>query len=309
MHNRVLAAIRGMPWAILPEYLAAIEALAERVLDHPALIKVEADGHAERFDAMLASMGERVPGTARATVRDGVGVLPIMGPIFPRANIMTNMSGATALSQAAQDLAGLQASGNVRQILLAIDSPGGAVDMVHQFARLVANSPKPVSAHVDGTCASAAYWIASAAPGGISIDPISRVGSIGVVMSTSYQETPDSSGRRAVDIVSSGAPNKRPDLSTEEGRAEIVKTLDAIESVFIADVAKGRGVSADDVRADFGQGGTKTGQQAKDAGMVDAVEPSGLDGAIRRLSARMPGTSRRTAAAHLELAHLRARNH
>ncbi len=308
MPNRVLAAIRGMPWAILPEYLAAIEALAERAMDHPALLKVEADGHAQRFEAMIASFGERVPGTDRAFVRDGVGILPIVGPIFPRANLFTAMSGATALSTAARDLAALQAAQNVRRILMAVDSPGGAVDGVHQFARLVAATTKPVSAHIEGTGASAAYWIASQASD-ISIEPTARAGSIGVAMSTSYQEKPDSSGRRSIEIVSSGAPNKRPDLSTDEGRAALVEILDAIEEIFIADVARGRGVTPATVKAEFGAGGTRTGKQAKTVGMVDRVEAEGLDGAIRRLSRiASPATPRRTAAAHLELAQIRARN-
>lgn len=307
MPHRVLAAIRSTPWAILPEYLVAIEAIAERALATPAVLEVASDGHMDQFNAMIASMGERIPGTARATIRDGVGILPILGPIFPRANMMTSMSGATALSSSLQDLQALEANKGVRQVLLAVNSPGGAVDGVHQFARAIAGFSKPISAHIEGTGASAAYWIASAAPGGISVEPTSRVGSIGVAMSASYQEAPDSRGRRDLEIVSSSAPNKRPDLATEEGRASVRETLDAIEDIFIADVARGRRTTPERVRAEFAQGGTKTGQHAKDAGMVDVVEPEGLDGAIRRLSARIPGASRRTAAANqLEVARLRA---
>src|SRR3546814_8316793 len=48
MNSHVLAAIRSQPWAIMPEYLAAIEAIALRALDHPAIVAVEADGHKER---------------------------------------------------------------------------------------------------------------------------------------------------------------------------------------------------------------------------------------------------------------------
>jgi ClpP class serine protease len=137
------------------------------------------------------------------------------------------------------------------------------------------------------------------------------VGSIGVAMSTSYQENADALGRRTVDVTSSSAPNKRPDMSTEEGRAVVREMLDAIEDVFIAAVAKARGVSVATVKADFGKGGTKTGKQAKEAGMVDRVEADGLDGAIRRLAKSAPAPrgsagGRSARAASLELAHLRA---
>lgn len=306
-NSHILSAIRSEPWAILPAYLDAIEAVALRVLDHPALLAVEADGHKLRMEEASARMGERAPGTRSAALRDGVGSLPIFGPVFPRAGGLST-SGATTLDAVAADLRALEASSEVRSILLTIDSPGGAVAGVNDFAHLVSTINKPISAHVSGQCCSAAYWIASQVSGGISADPTSVIGSIGVCMSASYQEGPDAMGRRSIDITSSNAPNKRPDLATEDGQATVRSTLDAIEAVFIGAVAKGRGVSEATVRADFGQGGTLAGKDAKAAGMVDRIEADGLDGAIRRLARSAPPVSRRRTAAanHLALAHLRA---
>ena len=307
MNQHVLAAIRSQPWAIMPGYLEAIEAVALRVLDHPALLAVGEDGHEERQISAVAQMGERAPGTRRSMLRDGVGMLPITGPIFPRANLLTEMSGATSLDVAAADLRALQASPDVRHILAVVDSPGGAVAQVNDFARLIAASPKPVSVHVTGLCCSAAYWVCSGAAGGISLDPTGVVGSIGVLISTSYQVNPDAMGRRDLDIASSNAPNKRPDLSTPEGQAQIRQMLDGIEEVFHAAVARGRNVTEAVVRRDFGAGGTLTGKTAKAAGMVDRIEADGLDGAIRRLAKTGPAAPRRsTAANHLALAQLRA---
>ncbi|MEG8040493.1 S49 family peptidase [Sphingomonas sp. LR60] len=309
MKHHVLAAIRSQPWAIMPGYLEAIEAIALRVLDDPAVMALKGDGHQERQVSAVASMGARAPATRTSMLRDGVGMLPLLGPVFPRANIMTEYSGAASLDVAAADLRALQASPDVRHILMVIDSPGGAVAQVNDFARLVAASPKPVSVHITGLCCSAAYWIGSSAAGGMSLDPTGVVGSIGVLISTSYQVEPDANGRRDLDIASSNAPNKRPDLSSEEGQAQIRQMLDAIEDVFIANVAKGRGVTEAVVRNEFGKGGTLTGKAAKAAGMVDRIEPDGLDGAIRRLAKSGPATPRRTAAANtLALAQIRARS-
>lgn len=307
MHQHVLAALRGQPWAIMPGYLEALEAIALRVLDDPAVLALKADGHEDRQISAVAQMGARAPATRRSMLRDGVGMLPITGPIFPRANILTEMSGATSLDIAAADLRALQASPDVANILMVIDSPGGAVAQVNDFARLVAASPKSVSVHITGLCCSAAYWIGSAAAGGMSMDPTGVVGSIGVLISTSYQVEPDANGRRDLDIASTNAPNKRPDLSTAEGQAQIRQMLDAIEAVFIASVARGRGVTEATVRNEFGAGGTRTGKDAKAAGMVDRIEADGLDGAIRRLAKAGPApTPRRSAAANsLALARLR----
>lgn len=307
MHGHVLAAIRSQPWAIMPGYLDAIEAIALRVLDDPAVLAIKRDGHEERQLSAVAAMGARAPATRKAMMRDGVGLLPVMGPIFPRASLMTELSGACSLDVAAADLRALQALPDVRQILLTIDSPGGAVAQVHEFARLVAMSPKPVSVHVTGMCCSAAYWIGSAAAGGMSMDPTGIVGSIGVMISTSYQVDTDQAGRRDLDITSTNAPNKRPDLSTDEGQGQVRQMLDAIEGIFIASVARGRGVTEAKVRSDFGQGGTLAGDAARAAGMVDRIEDDGLDGAIRRLAKAGPTTSRRGATANSEtLAQIRA---
>ncbi len=307
MTHRILAAIHSQPWAIMPGYLEAIEAMAIRALDHPAVAEVAADGHADRHLEAIAQMGERVAGTRSAAIRDGVGALPIMGPILPRA-AMINPSGggAVALDHLAADLRVLQADTAVKRILLTVDSPGGAVTGVAEFARLVAQSQKPIVAHVTGMCCSAAYWIASQASE-ISADSIGMVGSIGVIMGGSVQEGLDASGRRDISVVSSNAPNKRPDLTSDEGVASVREMIDAIEDVFIANVASGRKVTEAIVRAEFGQGGTKTGKHAKSAGMIDRIEADGLEGALRRLSTRAPATPRRTAAANtMALAHLRA---
>lgn len=306
MNSHVLAAIRSQPWAILSGHLAAIEAIALRVMDDPALLALKEDGHVERQIGAVARMGERAPGTRKAMLRDGVGMLPITGPIFPRASLLTELSGATSLDVAAADLRALQAAPDVRNILMVVDSPGGAVAQVNDFARLVAASPKPVSVHVTGLCCSAAYWIGSAAAGGVSMDPTGVVGSIGVLISTSYQVEADQDGRRDLEIASSNAPNKRPDLSTPEGQAQIRSMLDGIEEVFIASVARGRGVTEATVRRDFGAGGTITGKAAKAAGMVDRIESDGLDGAIMRLAKTGSTTPRRDRAANaLTLAQLR----
>lgn len=311
MHH-ILAAIQSQPWAILPEYLSAIEGLAQRLASNPALDVVAADGHADRHMAALAVMGSRAEGTRSATLRDGVGCLPIMGPILPRAALLNpSGAGATALDLAAADLRALNANADVRSICIVMDTPGGAVAGVNEFSRLVAASAKPITVHVTGMGCSAGYWIAAPAVGGISTDPTGIVGSLGVAMSTSVQEAPDGQGRRALDITSTNAPNKRPDLSTEEGRATLRAMLDEIEGVFFAAVAKGRGVTVSTVKSDFGGGGLKTGNQAKAAGMVDRIEADGLEATLSRLARnRAPATPRRTAAAlSLDVAQRRARLH
>src|SRR3546814_20924897 len=121
MNSHFLGAIRSQPGAIMPEYLAAIEAIALRALDHPAIVAVEADGHKERMVEAVAEMGGRFPGSRNATIREGVGCLPLFGPVFPRQNMMTAMSDATAPAHTAADFRKLEAQAEWHQILLPPD--------------------------------------------------------------------------------------------------------------------------------------------------------------------------------------------
>lgn len=310
MNNRILAAIRSQPWAILPDYLDAIEAIALRGFDDPARIALEADGHRERMVEAVAEMGAPFPGARSAAIRDGVASLPLFGPVFPRANVMTDMSGATSLATLAADFRKLEASPEVRTILIVADSPGGVITDVRAFGSLVAASSKPVSVFVTGLCCSAAYHICSQAKDVIA-DPFALIGSIGVMMSGTVQEQPDSNGARTVHIVSSNAPDKRVDLSTEDGQAKVRAMIDGIEEVFLADVARGRGVPVSTVKRDFGAGGTKSARAAKEAGMIDRVEAGGLGAVLARLARPVRAASpRRTAAAlSLEVAQIRAASH
>ena len=67
---------------------------------------------------------------------------------------------------------------------------------------------------------------------------------------------------KTIEIVSSQSPNKRPDISTEEGRAKIQARVDELAEVFIAKVARNRGITAVDVVKNFGAGDVSVGQYA-----------------------------------------------
>src|SRR3546814_6907655 len=97
----------------------------------------------------------------------------------------------------AADFRKLEASAEVHHILIVADSPGGQITDVRAFAQLIANSSKPVTVFVSGLCCSATYHICSAAKE-IVADPFALVGSLGVMIGGSYQEEPDSQGRRDV---------------------------------------------------------------------------------------------------------------
>jgi ClpP class serine protease len=157
----------------------------------------------------------------------------------------------------------------VHAILLHVDSPGGEVSGIAEFAdRLfAARSQKPITAYVSDLGASAGYWLASAADQ-VVVAETAALGSIGVVMAV---RDPQAQKAKEIEFVSSQSPNKRPNPGTESGKAQYQSLVDALGDVFVGAVARNRGVDPEIVLSDFGGGGLFIGQQAVDAGLADTV--------------------------------------
>lgn len=239
------------PWLMLPEALDNLLAIADR------------QGNPEALEARL---GKPLENTRTVTVRDGVAIIPVTGPIFRYANLFTRISGATSTQELATDLQAALDDRSVRSIILDIDSPGGEATGINELADMIhaARSQKRIVSYIGGTGASAAYWIASAASE-VVIDDIGMAGSIGAACEIRLQE--DGAGKRYT-IVSRNAPNKRPDLSTEEGRAKVSETIDALGDVFVQKVSRNLGVEPERVPEMGDHGGLKVGQAAVDAGLA-----------------------------------------
>ena len=197
--SRVFQALTAEPWAIVPSELQKIAAIVQRHSLPEAAAKGEPEYQKRDYLLMAGPGAQRLAGTSRAFLVDGVAILPITGPIFPRANMMTEYSGATSINTLTDDYRKALDSSDVGAILLLVDSPGGAVSGINAFADIVAAGAKKkyTTAFVAGAAASAAYWIASAASE-IAMERTGMVGSIGVVAAIPVQVAPDA-GWRSVD--------------------------------------------------------------------------------------------------------------
>lgn len=234
----------------------------------------------EAYRAQYADRGERL------RIRDDVAILDVQGPLFKKANLLQEISGATSYAIMARDFQAALDDPQVRGIVLNIDSPGGMANGADELATAIAaaRGKKPIIAYASGQAASAAYWIASAADK-IVLSEGSEVGSIGVVMAIEDRSGADEKrGVKTVQFVSSSAPNKRPSYDTEDGRAVWQRRVDDLEAVFVASVARNRGVSEDTVRKDFGAGGVEIGANAVAKGMADEVGT--FESAFVQLTAR-----------------------
>jgi ClpP class serine protease len=262
-HPHILSEIVRTPWAIAPSALQAITRAAEGCIEAADYSTFHGAGADEQI-SISAQLGTKVQGSRMSFIKDGVGSLQINGPIIPRADAFTDVSGLASIDRLTSEFRQLEADPDVKTILLVMDSPGGAVTGVSEFAAMVRASSKPVAVYVYGMAASAAYWIASAAQEIIVADT-GIVGSIGVVVSVRKARNEE------IEIVSSQSPNKRPDVETDEGKDEIRKLVNGLADVFISTVAKNRGVSTEKVLSDFGRGGMVLPTAAISAGMADGV--------------------------------------
>lgn len=280
---RVLSEIKSRPWAITQEAMEIILSIAERRNLSP--------------EAVAAELGRPLDNTYNVEIRGGVAILPVNGPLFRRASFFNRISGATDYSMLAEDFARAVEDTKVSAIVLAIDSPGGDAMGVSEFADHIfdARGSKPIIAYVDGSAASAAYWIASAADEIITSDT-GLLGSIGTVMQvTDSRERDAKAGVRTHEIVSSQSPDKRVDVTTDAGRAKYQALVDSLASVFIDKVARNRGVDSETVMKEFGKGGVFVGQAAVDAGLADRV--GNFEALVSELQTRAMGSARMVAAA------------
>lgn len=217
---------------------------------------------------------------------DGVATIAIQGVIARRAHMVNGASQprGTSIEQIDAEFTSALEDDAVRAIVLDIDSPGGAVGGVSEFAQRVRRSPKPVFALADGMAASAAYWIGSAARRMVATRS-AAVGSIGVyaVMDDMHRRF-ENAGVHST-LVSSG-PRKgagTPGTNvTEEHIASLRETIDAYAQVFFRDVQSARALT-DEQLAAVTTGQVWIGEQAVSLGLVDAI--AGRDEFLRSVAA------------------------
>ena len=162
-------------------------------------------------------------------------------------------------------------------MVLDVDSPGGLVDMVPETAAAMREirdaSDKPMVAVANPLAASAAYWLASQAHE-VVVTPSGEAGSIGVYQI--HREGSKMFDRVGIKhtLVSAGkykGEGNPYEALGDEGLASIQQGVNDFYSMFTADVAKGRGVSQQEVTDGMGEGRTLTAKRAKGAGLVDRV--------------------------------------
>lgn len=278
-YEHVVQAVFGQPWMIRQNVL---EQIAQ-------LVRIRSAGGAfsqEEVQARIAAAAGAAGPRGGARTLGAVGIIPIYGTIFPRANIMTEISGGATVSGIRTAFRQALADESIGSILFDIDSPGGMVDGIEELATeiLEARGRKPMVSIADYMMASAAVWLGSSADEMV-VSPSAMVGWVGAVaVHTEYSKADEMAGVTHTVIrhpEGKYGGNEYEPLS-EKARAELQQMVEDYGTKFETQMAKARGVSVSVVRNSFGQGGGMTAARAKAAGLVDRVET--FDQVVQRLA-------------------------
>lgn len=230
----------------------------------------------EAASGKMAYSGDYERGSRLLSRQGAVAVASISGPLIPGNHWYAEYMGATGYGEIREALVQAAQDPDVGAIVMDIRSGGGAVSGVTDVADLIQRidtQVKPVYAYTDGTMASAAYWLGSSARK-VGISKAAEVGSIGVLtVHTDISRALDADGITQTVIRSGpykalGHPSEKlSSLANQVLADQVQETAD----VFTEHVAQQRGMAAEKVDSEVGQGRMFMGTKAVEAGLADEV--------------------------------------
>jgi len=294
-YQHIMSAFRDSIWAILPAKFAVIKsfllmkadggevspeeiALIKQEQREPVYCEVEASA-----EALAAS-----PSSSSRSRAGSIAVLPMTGTILHRMGSMSEISGGTSTERFTGWLRAALADDNIKAIVIDCDSPGGTVSGVPELADEIfkGRDVKSIIGVANAASASAAYYLLSQCSE-LVVTPSGQVGSIGVFAAhEDISKATEMQGVR-VSLVSAGKykteANPFEPLS-DEARASLQTMVNGYYDLFVKAVARGRGVSVNDVRNGFGEGRMVMAQDAVTQKMADRVAT--LDQTLARLGVK-----------------------
>jgi ClpP class serine protease len=227
-------------------------------------------------DSVASAVSRKENGPLAINSETQEGVIRINGVLSETFDFFAFLAGGgmTLYPDIIRSLQEAEANANVKTIILDVNSsPGGSIDGLFAAMDAIRAVKKPVKAFVRNVAASATYGLISQADEISVLNGASRVGSIGIVAKQSVNKDD-------VEIASTNAPKKRPDVTTEEGKEVVREQVDKLHDLFVGAISKGRGISADAINKNFGQGAIVLAKDALKAGMIDrigAVESASIE--------------------------------
>lgn len=261
--------LRVPTFARIDEYASVwcMEPIAFRAF-WDAVARMDLIAHIQEEPPPLKSQMEMTSGSGKQ-----VALIPVLGTLMKQRSSL----GGTSTIQLRRDIRQAAADPNVTAILLAFDSPGGTVAGTDDLASEVRNAKqvKPVWAHVDDLCASAAFWVASQTDAIYANSPTALIGSIGTLMTVYDQSAAaEQSGIKAMafttgPLKASGVPGTHV---TDEQASYFQGIVNNSQQQFDLAVQSGRELS-DAQLASVRSGAVFGAADAKRLKLIDGIQP------------------------------------
>ena len=261
--------IFGRPWAISSAELRALASVP----------------------ASLVRMAGSAPMRRAGGTYGSVAVIPVRGIIRHREN---QMFGGTSAQMLTTQFRQALADSSVRAIVFDIDSPGGEIGGTLELANEIFGSRarKKTVAVANCQACCGAYWLASAASE-VVVAPSGSLGEIGIVAAHTDNSAALQKAGVSVSLISAGRYKTEGnpfEPLAQTARDEMQRNVNAFYEQFVQSVARGRGVSAENVRSYFGEGRSVLARQAVAERMADRTGT--LDDTLARLSSAHAGQGR-----------------
>ncbi len=220
----------------------------------------------------MAGLISRSVGMSSYGLGDSVYEIRLEGLISADGSGSLLSGGGVTPEEIISQLDEAESNPSVKAILIRVNSPGGTAAASQEIYEEVKKAEKPVVVSVSETCASGAYYIASAADK-IIANRSSSVGSIGVITQIpNYEELYEKLGIKYTtikqgefkDVGSSNRPITQEEINMFEERLKVVY------EEFIADVAESRGMEVSEVKK-LATGWVFLGTEALDLGLIDEI--------------------------------------
>jgi capsid assembly protease len=284
----LLAQFASTPWALTPDYLALMaDVLTRWAIDAPITAEVQ--------DKIDDDKQIRAARQAQGQKAGAIAVIPVYGVLTQRPPQNISGPGGTSTASIAHAVELASKDPSISQILLDLDGPGGSVFGTSEAADAIyqARAQKPVIGIANSVAASATYWLGSQCTE-LYCTPGGEVGSIGVFGAHRYLGKAMEKEGIETTLISAGKykteGNPFEPLS-EEAKAAYESRVNDYYGMFIAAVARGRGVSTATVQNGMGQGRMFGAEAAMAEKMIDGVMT--FDALLEKMSrTAKPGRSK-----------------
>lgn len=261
---KLRAEFQASPWAIDARAMGVIGAAME-----------SGDLEAIRASLMLGGDCE-----STTKIINGIAVIPVSGVLRDEVDFMVRWGAAGCYQLIERDFNQAMDNQTVKGVLFYFNTPGGSAIGCKRVADIIfdGRGEKPIRAFVQGICGSAGFYMAAACDR-IESTADSLVGSIGTIMPhQEYSGWLKELGINATVFTNAESPKKGHgniyEPLSDEARKSLQSFVDSYGRPFINDVARYRGITPEDVIANYGQGEAIRADVAIKKGVIDAVVES-----------------------------------